>query len=111
MADQNDRTAGSRDDTENESTYSGALGERNRNTPGRTPRELGLDPEEMRGHEIGGDPLENRTSDIALTANVAASIAKMTPGVVIARIAPAIGGPMIAATLRDIPIAAFAACS
>jgi len=51
---------------ESESTYSGTFGERNRNTPGRTPRELGLDPAEMRGHEIGGDPLENRQSDISL---------------------------------------------
>jgi hypothetical protein len=33
---------------EEESTYSDALGERNRNTPGRTPGELGLDTEEMR---------------------------------------------------------------
>ena len=67
MADHNDRTAGSRNDADNESTYSGALGERNRNTPGRTPRELGLDPEEMRGHEIGGDPLDIRTSDVTLS--------------------------------------------
>ena len=29
---------------ERETNYSGAFGERNRNTPGRTPRELGLDP-------------------------------------------------------------------
>ena len=57
MAAHNDRNE-RRDDAQNESTYSGTLGERNRNTPGRTPRELGLDPEEMRGHEIGGDPLE-----------------------------------------------------
>jgi hypothetical protein len=41
---------------ENETMYSGRMGERNRNTPGSTPRELGLDPEEMRGHDIAGEP-------------------------------------------------------
>jgi hypothetical protein len=68
--DQNERRGG---DAQNESTYSGALGERNRNTPGRTPRELGLDPEEMRGHEIGGDPIETRTSDVTLSGAEAVS--------------------------------------
>jgi hypothetical protein len=75
MADPNDRTEGTTrhegsaggESDEPESTYSGAFGERNRNTPGRTPRELGLDPAEMRGHEIGGDPVENRTSDISMS--------------------------------------------
>ncbi|HUQ83965.1 MAG TPA: hypothetical protein VM076_22640 [Gemmatimonadaceae bacterium] len=51
---------------ERESNYSGKLGERNRNTPGRTPTELGLDPEEMRGHSVvGGNG--GRTNDVDLT--------------------------------------------
>ena len=50
-----------------ETTYSGAAGERERNTPGRTPRELGLDPEEMRGHDIVGDSPGGRTGDVSLT--------------------------------------------
>jgi len=29
--------------------------QRNRSTPGRTPRELGLDPEEVRGQSFAGD--------------------------------------------------------
>jgi hypothetical protein len=47
-----------------ESTSSGSFGERNRNTPGRTPRELGLDPEEMRGHAIVGESPGERTGDV-----------------------------------------------
>lgn len=43
-------------DEEIETTYSGEFGRRNRSTPGRTPGELGLDPEEMRGHSIAGPP-------------------------------------------------------
>jgi hypothetical protein len=39
-----------------ETTYSGEMGRRNRSTPGRTPSELGLDPEEVRGQSIVGDP-------------------------------------------------------
>jgi hypothetical protein len=46
------------DDRNKESNYSGEFGERNRNTPGRTPGELGLDPEEMRGHDIVGETPE-----------------------------------------------------
>ena len=69
MADQNkrnDRSERSENDEQSESTYSGTFGERNRNTPGRTPRELGLDPDEMRGHDIAGDSIEDRQSDISL---------------------------------------------
>jgi hypothetical protein len=44
------------DDQEIETTYSGEFGRRNRSTPGRTPRELGLDPEEVRGQSIAGPP-------------------------------------------------------
>jgi hypothetical protein len=44
-----------RDDCDDESTYSGEFGERNRNTPGRTPGELGLDPDELRAHDIVGE--------------------------------------------------------
>ena len=40
------------DKSETESTYSGKFGERNRSTPGRTPRELGLDEEEAKGHSV-----------------------------------------------------------
>lgn len=39
---------------ETESMNSGAMGERNRNTPGRSPSELGLDPEEAQGHDLLG---------------------------------------------------------
>jgi hypothetical protein len=44
------------DDDEIETTYSGEFGKRNRSTPGRTPGELGLDPEEVRGQSIAGPP-------------------------------------------------------
>src|SRR5438067_2274208 len=44
------------DDQEIETTYSGEFGRRNRSTPGRTPSELGLDPEEVRGQSIAGPP-------------------------------------------------------
>src|SRR3982750_4715020 len=44
------------DDQEIDTTYSGETGRRNRSTPGRTPRELGLDPEEVRGQSIAGPP-------------------------------------------------------
>jgi hypothetical protein len=50
-----------------ETTHSGKAGERERNTPGRTPRELGLDPEEVRGHGVVGDSPEGRTGDVPLT--------------------------------------------
>ena len=63
MADRKNRTD---QGAEGESMSSGAMGERNRNTPGRTPRELGLDPAEMRGHDIAGDRLEDHESDISL---------------------------------------------
>ena len=62
-----------RDDKSNdqtESTYSGEFGERNRNTPGRTPRELGLDPDEMRGHNAIGNS-SDRTGDVSFTASEA----------------------------------------
>jgi len=53
MADTSDRNEGNaRND---EPTYSGAAGERERDTPGRTPRQLGLDPEEIQGHSVVGD--------------------------------------------------------
>ena len=44
------------DEQEIETTYSGEFGRKNRSTPGRTPRELGLDPEEVRGQSIAGPP-------------------------------------------------------
>jgi hypothetical protein len=44
------------DEQEIETTYSGEFGRRNRSTPGRTPGELGLDPEEVRGQSIAGPP-------------------------------------------------------
>jgi hypothetical protein len=50
-----------------DTTYSGAAGERERNTPGRTPRELGHDPEEMRGHDIVSESPGGRTGDVSLT--------------------------------------------
>ncbi len=65
MADRNDPNE--RDESPEETTYSGAAGERERNTPGRTPRELGLDPEEMRGHDVVGDSPGGRTGDVSLT--------------------------------------------
>src|SRR4051812_19984949 len=54
--------------SESESTFSGEAGERNRNTPGRTPRELGLDAEEMRGHDIIGES-SDRTGDVSFRAD------------------------------------------
>jgi len=39
-----------------ESMNSGEMGERNRNTPGRTVSELGLDAEETRGQDLLGTP-------------------------------------------------------
>src|SRR3954469_24664780 len=74
---------GSRD--EGESTYSGKFGERNRNTPGRTPRELGLDPDEVKGHGVIGDSPDDRTGDVSFTAGVGAPGNRknpdLTPGV------------------------------
>lgn len=64
MANQKDRNEN--DARDEETTYSGAAGERERNTPGRTPRELGLDPEEMRGHGVVGESTDS-TGDISLT--------------------------------------------
>jgi hypothetical protein len=58
---------GERDSGDRESTYSGELGERNRNTPGRTPGELGLDPEEMRGHDVVGGSGDRATEGASLT--------------------------------------------
>ena len=74
----------SKDPNENEasaeeSTYSGAAGERERNTPGRTPRELGLDPEEVRGHAIIGDSPGGRTGDVSLTGMGPAADRKNPP--------------------------------
>ena len=65
MANQSDRNE--KDAERDETTYSGAAGERERNTPGRTARELGLDPDEMRSHSVAGDSPGGRTGDIALT--------------------------------------------
>jgi len=45
--------ANDRNDEERETTYSGEAGERERSTPGRTPRELGLSGDEVRGNTIG----------------------------------------------------------
>jgi len=42
-----------RDDEEIETTYSGEAGRRERSTPGRTPRELGLSPDDVRANTIG----------------------------------------------------------
>jgi len=64
---------------ERETNYSGAFGERNRNTPGRTPRELGLDPEEMAGHDVIGDSPGGRTGDVALTGMGPAADRKNPP--------------------------------
>jgi hypothetical protein len=59
MASRNDEgNRDDRDDRSRESMHSGEMGERNRNTPGRTPGELGLDPEEMRGHDVVGETPE-----------------------------------------------------
>jgi hypothetical protein len=41
------------DDEEIETTYSGEAGRRERSTPGRTPRELGLTADDVRGNTIG----------------------------------------------------------
>jgi hypothetical protein len=65
MAKQSDRNEN--DAESEETTYSGAAGERERNTPGRTARELGLDPDEMRGHGVVGDSPGDRTGDVAPT--------------------------------------------
>jgi hypothetical protein len=76
MAKSNDR------DDETESTYSGEFGERNRNTPGRTPRELGLDPEEVRGHNIIGNT-SDRIGDVSFTGTPGGNRKNpdLTPGV------------------------------
>ena len=42
-----------RDNDERETTYSGEAGERERLAPGRTPRELGLEPDDVRGNTVG----------------------------------------------------------
>jgi hypothetical protein len=42
-----------KENEERETTYSGDAGRRERSTPGRTPRELGLSADEVRGHTIG----------------------------------------------------------
>jgi hypothetical protein len=47
--------ADNEDKDEIETTYSGEAGRRERSTPSRAPRELGLDPEEVRGQRIIGD--------------------------------------------------------
>lgn len=52
-----------REEGERETTYSGEFGRRNRSTPGRSPSELGLDPEEMKGHDIVGDSPERLAGD------------------------------------------------
>jgi hypothetical protein len=62
-----------------ESTHSGSFGERNRNTPGRTPRELGLDPEEMRGHAIVGESPGERTGDVGFTGMEGAPTERKNP--------------------------------
>ena len=48
------KKSGSRGRRETESMSSGKMGERNRNTPGRSPSELGLDADEARGHDLLG---------------------------------------------------------
>lgn len=55
------------DNEDRDTTYSGKTGDRNRNTPGRTPGELGLDPEEMRGHAALGRELNRTGEDISVT--------------------------------------------
>ena len=75
MTNNNEQSGGERDNRNNrsnrengsderESTYSGEFGERNRSTPGRTPGELGLDPEEMRGHDVIGNT-PDRAGDLS----------------------------------------------
>jgi hypothetical protein len=51
-----------------ESDHSGEMGRRNRTTPGRTPGELGLDPEEMRGHDAIAQRGDRTGDDIPLTS-------------------------------------------
>ncbi len=53
----------------------------------------------------------SKASDVALTANVAASTAKTNPGLATATTAPATAGPMTNAPLRVSPSMAFACCS
>ena len=48
------KESGSRGQRDTESMSSGDMGQRNRNTPGRSPSELGLDAEEARGHDLLG---------------------------------------------------------
>jgi hypothetical protein len=55
-----------RDENEPNTTYSGEFGARNRNTPGRTPRELGLDPDEMKGHDLINNAPEASGDDMSL---------------------------------------------
>jgi hypothetical protein len=49
-----DKKSGSKGRRDTESMDSGKMGERNRNTPGRTAGELGLDRDETRGQDILG---------------------------------------------------------
>ena len=51
---------------EPDTTYSGKSGERERNTPGRNPGDLGLDSDEMRGHDILGEP-SGRAGDMSFS--------------------------------------------
>lgn len=71
-----------RKDEQQESTYSGRTGERNRNTPGRTPGELGLDPEEVRGHDFVVNA-SDRAGDVSFRSDDSGERRnpELTPGV------------------------------
>lgn len=75
--DQNDNRRRDSQSDEN-TTYSGSFGERNRNTPGRTPRELGLDPDEMRGHDAVGSS-SDRAGDFKFTDAAGPSANRTNP--------------------------------
>jgi hypothetical protein len=68
------------DDREIETTYSGEFGRRNRSTPGRTPGELGLDPDEVRGQSIAGPP-DRFDEEQSNDPSVERKSPELTPGV------------------------------
>src|SRR4051812_14582642 len=68
------------DDQEIDTTYSGETGRRNRSTPGRTPRELGLDPAEVRGQSIAGPP-DRFDEEQSHDARTERRSPELTPGV------------------------------
>jgi hypothetical protein len=68
------------DDQDIDTTYSGEFGQRNRSTPGRTPGELGLDPEEVRGQSIAGPP-DRFDTEQSHDARTQRKSPELTPGV------------------------------